>query len=109
MISSDYQSLAMRTKGQYDTTREQITCAVLGINGEAGEVAEVVKKAYFQGHEFDRDKLIKEAGDVMWYLALLADALGTTLDRIATENVVKLEKRYPLKFDPIKSIDRVED
>ena len=80
--------------------------AVYGLNGESGEVIDLLKKHEFQGHDLDRDKLIDEAGDVAWYLALLASALGVSLEEIMQKNVDKLKKRYPDGFDKDKSINR---
>ena len=106
MTANDYQRMAMRTAGDYASDFDMMLNAVYGLNGESGEVIDLLKKHEFQGHDLDRDKLIDEAGDVAWYLALLASALGVSLEEIMQKNVDKLKKRYPDGFDKDKSINR---
>lgn len=101
----DYQWLAMRTAKTLNQ-EQLITNGVLGANGEAGEIADILKKAMFQGHELDREKMIEECGDLLWYCAILAQGLGTTLGQIAHQNIEKLQKRYPDGFDPERSKNR---
>jgi NTP pyrophosphatase (non-canonical NTP hydrolase) len=71
-------------------------CA-LGLAGEAGEVADTVKKSQydFGEHSLDRDRFLLELGDVLWYLTHLADQMGTTVHELALLNVQKLEARHP--------------
>lgn len=64
MNMNEYQALAMRTSSA-QAHSDKIENGVLGLNGEAGEVADLLKKYLYQGHELDRDKMIDEAGDVM--------------------------------------------
>lgn len=75
-----------------------LTYPALGLNGEAGEVAEKVKKIIRDKggklDDVDRTELIKELGDVLWYTAILADALGAPLAQVASGNIAKLEDRY---------------
>ena len=61
-----------------------------------------------QGHELDREELIKELGDIAWYLAETASALEIDLDEVLAKNIEKLKKRYPEGFDTEKSIYRLE-
>ena len=103
---NDYQRMAMRTAG--DKTEDWLANAIFGLCGEVGEVADIVKKHRFQGHDLDREKLIDEAGDVCWYLALLASALDVPLEEIMQHNVEKLKARYPDGFDKARSIHRKE-
>ena len=101
-----YSLEALRTAGPLTTQRDQLICGALGLTGEAGETADHVKKHLFQGHELDRDKVVKELGDVLWYLALLARAVDSSLDEVAAANLAKLRARYPDGFDPERSINR---
>lgn len=100
---TQYQENALRTAPRGRSLRDTILNAALGVTGEAGEVADHAKKYAFHDHALDRDAVIKEMGDVLWYLALLADALETTLDEVAARNIAKLRARYPDGFDPSRS------
>jgi NTP pyrophosphatase (non-canonical NTP hydrolase) len=108
MELDDYQKLALRTAGHRESERKVLTYTALGLTGESGEVAEIIKKAFYHGHPLDRDALHKELGDVLWYLAVMADSLGFSLDEIARENVEKLRARYPEGFSQQRSIHRQE-
>lgn len=81
--------------------------AVMGISGESGEVADLVKKFMFHQHPLDREKLIEELGDLMWYIAELCATLGASMDEVARGNIEKLRKRYPNGFDPERSLNRL--
>jgi NTP pyrophosphatase (non-canonical NTP hydrolase) len=105
----DYQRLASRTiSGESRPQREQELCCALGVAGEAGEVADLIKKEFFHGHTPDREKLKKELGDVLWYIAMLARARGLTLSEVADANIAKLRARYPDGFSKEKSRNRSE-
>jgi hypothetical protein len=76
----EYQRLALRTARLGEHSREQhLRNAALGLFGESGEIADAIKKAEFQGHVLDVEHLKKEAGDVLWYVALLAHQTHTHL------------------------------
>lgn len=81
-----------------DSLREKLNLGVLGLAGESGEVVDVVKKHLFHGQELNREKLIKEMGDVRWYLEYMCAALGITIEDVETTNVEKLRARYPEGF-----------
>ena len=105
MDFNDYQKLAMRTAR--DTAPDRLLLnGVMGLCGEAGECIDIVKKHLFQGHELDKEKLIDEASDCLWYIASLAESLGITMESIAIHNVEKLKKRYPSGFSAEDSINR---
>lgn len=82
-----------------------VPCA-LGLCGEAGEVADLLKKHWFHGHDLDKDALTKELGDVLWYLTALADEFDISLEDIVKTNVAKLRQRYPNGWDQERSINR---
>ena len=101
-----YQQLAQRTSPD---GHDRILNGVLGLAGESGECADLVKKALFQGHKLDRDHLIDELSDVAWYIAETATGLGVSLSEILNHNIEKLKRRYPDGFDPERSIHREEE
>jgi len=77
---------------------QRLLTAAVGITAEGGEFAEIVKKMCFQGkpyNEANRDHMIVELGDVMWYIAQACIALGVSFDDIVIRNVNKLSARYP--------------
>jgi NTP pyrophosphatase (non-canonical NTP hydrolase) len=86
---------------------ERLLTSGVGINAEGGEFLEIIKKMIFQGKPWDEDNkehLIIELGDVMWYVAQACMALEISFDEVIERNVKKLEKRYPGgKFDIQKS------
>lgn len=76
----------------------RLLTGAVGVSCEGGEILEIVKKICFQGKELtpeNREHLIVEMGDVMWYIAQLCMALNTTLDEVVIRNTVKLAARYP--------------
>ncbi len=108
MELNEYQKLALRTAGDHGDEQHRLMYTALGLNGEAGEVAEIIKKALFHGHDLDKEMLLKELGDVMWYVAVLADTLGLSLDEVGSENIAKLRRRYPDGFSSERSRNRTE-
>ena len=92
---------------------ERLLTAGVGINAEGGEFLEIIKKVIFQGkpwNEDNREHLIIELGDLMWYVAQACMALGVSIDEVVGTNVKKLEKRYPGgQFDVYYSEIRAED
>jgi NTP pyrophosphatase (non-canonical NTP hydrolase) len=77
---------------------ERLLTAGVGINAEGGEFLEIIKKMVFQGKPWNsdnREHLIIELGDIMWYVAQATIALGVSFDDVLATNVKKLEKRYP--------------
>ena len=108
MTANEYQRLAMVTLNPDLSQKESLINGVMGLCGEAGEAIDVVKKHLAQGHELDRDKLIKELGDVAWYLAETATALDVSLEEVLERNLEKLRARYPEGFDAQRSIHREE-
>lgn len=107
LTANEYQGEALRTAGEH-VGNSLLVNGVMGLNGEAGECIDIVKKHLFQGHELDKEKLAKELGDVAWYLAVTAHAIGYTLEDVMRGNMKKLRARYPEGFDPEKSLHRKE-
>lgn len=80
------------------TDIQRLLTGAIGICAEGGELMEVVKKCIFQGKELNEDAkfhILRECGDVMWYVAQICMSLGISIDDVIEENVRKLEKRYP--------------
>lgn len=105
MTAREYQIAALRTAGTEDMY-DLLVNGVMGLCGEAGECIDMVKKHIFQRHILDEEHLAKELGDVAWYLAVTAYAIGYDLDDILRMNVEKLKKRYPDGFDAERSKNR---
>ena len=109
MDLNEYQDLAMRTDSMnYENDNDRLLNGLMGLNGESGEAIDIFKKFKFQGHPLDREKMIEELGDIMWYEALAAKSLGVTLDEIGRKNIEKLKVRYPEGFSEENSIRRVD-
>ena len=106
MTVNEYQKLAMKTLNPALSKQDVLMDGVLGLCGESGEVADLLKKHLMQGHPFDREECAKELGDVAWYLAEAATALDMDLETILRMNLEKLKRRYPEGFDVEKSIHR---
>ena len=109
MTINEYQQLAMRTLNPALSRKDALINGVMGLCGEAGEAIDLVKKHLAQGHPLGREALLKELGDVAWYLAETAYALGSDLESVLAGNIEKLRRRYPEGFASEKSIDRTED
>lgn len=101
-----YQRAAVATAASTATDPLNLAVLALGVAGEAGEVADLIKKHVGHGHPLDVPKVSKELGDVLWYVAVLAYTLELDLAQIAVENIEKLVHRYPAGFDPARSLNR---
>lgn len=129
MTGNEYQKLAMRTNDGKSSERVYghvekyhfsdeteievpdfggIINGCFGLSGESGEVLDIVKKWIFHEKGLDRDHLKKELGDVMWYVAMICESAGFTLDEIMKMNVDKLKARYPEGFDTYLANHRQE-
>jgi NTP pyrophosphatase (non-canonical NTP hydrolase) len=89
---------------------ERLLTAGVGINAEGGEFLEIIKKMVFQGkpwNDDNREHLIIELGDVMWYVAQATQSLGVSMEEVLDRNITKLSKRYPTgTFDAYYSENR---
>ena len=97
MTFEEYQQRALTTVISNGDDFKDTLHWVLGINGEAGEVAEKVKKIIRDKNgkisPQDKEDLAKELGDVLWYLAVFAHQLGFPFETIAKQNLDKLQSR----------------
>ena len=84
----------------------RLLTAALGLNGEAAEFSELIKKCIFQGKEYDditKNKLKDELSDVMWYIAQGCIALDISIEELIDINMAKLKDRYPTGYDKGRS------
>lgn len=108
MTINEYQGLAMRTSNRELSKDDHLLNGVLGLAGESGEIADLVKKHRMQGHTLDIEHVAKELGDVCWYIAETATAIGCDLETIMKMNIEKLRKRYPEGFSSERSKHRAK-
>lgn len=124
MNGNNYVDLAMRTNDGKSITRLHdklhdvvltndadvggILNACLGLSGEVGEFNDMIKKWIFHEKDFDEVHAMKELGDIMWYVALMCDSFGWSLDEILEMNVDKLKARYPEGFSVQRANNRKE-
>ncbi len=106
MTLNEYEALAQRTSNKALDNKGHLFNGVLGLAGEAGECADLLKKHCYQDARPIHDALIDELGDVMWYVAETAAAMGVSLEEVALRNVEKLKKRYPEGFEAERSLHR---
>src|SRR2546430_16341240 len=90
MTFYEYQLQARRTAGTHENDREAILNWTLGLTGEGGEFANLIKKSVFHGHGFDYEEIISELGDCLWYLSQLCTSLGLNMNMVAAKNLRKL-------------------
>ena len=109
MNANEYQQLAMRTLNPELSRKDVLINSVMGLCGESGEAIDIVKKWLAQGHELDKEKLVKELGDIAWYLAEAATALDIPLADILLGNIDKLKARYPEGFEADRSRIRLQE
>ncbi len=107
----NYRKEVLRNCPNFDqcTLQEKLSLGALGVAGEAGEVADLVKKILHHRREgetcdmaleINEQKLIKEMGDVYWYLEFLGAVLGIQTEDVLFANVAKLHKRHPTGWTP---------
>lgn len=110
MTINEYQAAALRTaQTEKFLAGDLLLNSALGLCGESGEVADLVKKHLFQGHDLDLDHVAKELGDISWYLAVGAYAIGLDLESVFRINKEKLEARYPDGFSADRSLHRAKN
>lgn len=108
MTVNDYQTQAMATLNPALSPKDVLINSVMGLCGESGEAIDIVKKWLAQGHSLDKEALIRELGDVAWYLAEAATALDVPLETVFQGNLQKLRNRYPQGFDQELSQNRLK-
>lgn len=108
MNANDYQWMCSRTSDSGQSHSDRMANAALGLAGEAGEIADIVKKYLHHGHSMDTAHIIKELGDLLWYVAEMASIFDIPLSMVMEININKLHKRYPDGFSSEASINRQE-
>lgn len=108
MQVNEYQKAAMATLDPALDKKDVLINSVMGLCGESGEAIDIVKKWLIQGHEPDKEHLVRELGDVAWYLAEAATALDVPLEAVFQGNLDKLRRRFPNGFDTGASANRKE-
>ncbi|WP_270943123.1 nucleoside triphosphate pyrophosphohydrolase family protein [Romboutsia lituseburensis] len=105
-MMKEYQKKVERTRN-YDNT--ELANYTLGLVCESGEVGDIIKKHLYHGHDLDKNKIVSELGDVMWYLNNICNVLDISIEEVAKSNIEKLMKRYPDGFSKNDSINRDEN
>ena len=98
----NYREEVKRTAGvslESDSFKDQLLLGATGLAGEGGEVVDLIKKHVFHKKPLDKDALIKELGDVRWYLEYLMLANNITMSEVEDANIKKLRARYPNGFN----------
>lgn len=97
MDLKEYQKLCKQTAKKFETDEKEILTWGLGITGEAGDIASCIKKTF--AHDNDQKEGIKEnIGDTLWYAAMICNFFNWDLEEILSQNIAKLQKRYPQGF-----------
>lgn len=99
MNFNEYQKFAMRTCKKFDKEEEAIANVGLGLAGECGEVADIIKKHLVGAKEIDKEHLQEELGDILWYIAEACEVFNVDMQNVAVGNIKKLMKRFPNGFD----------
>ena len=105
MTFDEYQEKARRTQSPGMPNSDRLFHAIFGLASEAGEAAGLMQKRY-QGHDLDKNHMVRELGDCMWFIAEACDAIGVTMEQVGKANILKLIVRYPDGFEPEKSLHR---
>ena len=78
----------------------------MGLCSETGEFVDRLKRRIYYGEETDWTNLKEEAGDLLWYIAIIIDSCGTTFEQCMEKNIAKLKARYPEKFTEEDALNR---
>ena len=110
-LSQKLAHLTLIERPDFDISDDQTMIAwnAIGLAGEAGEVADLVKKQIFHQQGIDRLKMKKELGDVLWYVAALCTEFDLTLEEVMQHNIDKLKARFPEGYSPDRTTFREGD
>lgn len=109
-----YTQLALRTEADAANmallgrlgSAARLNHVTLGLASEVGEFADAAKTHIYYGKALDRVNLMEEAGDILWYLAILCDICGCTFEQLQEMNINKLSARFPEKFNDVDAMNR---
>ena len=104
----EYQKFILTRAGPVDNDQMGLILGALGMGGEAGEFIDLIKKHIFHKHPLDKDRCLKELGDVVWYVSFAAEKLGFKMSEVLEVNRKKLIARYPNGFTVAESLHRKE-
>ncbi|CAB4197142.1 MazG Predicted pyrophosphatase [uncultured Caudovirales phage] len=102
-----FQASANKTAKNLGETGDLLHAA-LGLAGEAGEFVDCVKKHTVYGQPLDTNNAKEELGDLLWFIALGCKALGVSMEAVASENIAKLQKRYPGAYSDANAMLRLD-
>jgi NTP pyrophosphatase (non-canonical NTP hydrolase) len=106
MNTKQYQQEVKRTLNYNVSANEIISMLCMGIAGEVGELIGQLKKNIYHNHPVDRNNIILEIGDLMWYIANLCNRFNINLEKVFDKNIEKLMLRYPDGFNSDRSRNR---
>lgn len=98
MDFDEFQKACNRTAGKFDSVQQAQCNWAMGLSGEAGEYIELIKKFVFHEKPLIVDSVLKELGDVLYYISMCATVNNLSLKDIAIANIEKLRNRYPNGF-----------
>jgi NTP pyrophosphatase (non-canonical NTP hydrolase) len=103
-VDTNYPNVNERLKD--NTKLQALVHGALGMSGETGEVVDLIKKHLIFDKPLDETALKKELGDVLWYMAVLIDAIGSSFEEIMQMNSDKIDARYPNGFSEQAALER---
>lgn len=116
MNSKKFSELALTKdfpNGDYSGVIERLTSGqmrllngAIGMSGESGELLDSMKKSVIYGKSVNVENIKEECGDILWYMALVLDTVGSSFEEVMEINVTKLAKRYPSGFNETDALDR---
>lgn len=106
MTLEEYKIDCKRTLPKNLYRGEQLLQGLVGATTETAEALDIHKKTMWQDHPFERERLLSELGDAMFYISIAVDALDSSVDEIMRMNVEKRKKRYPNGWEPSRSQNR---
>jgi len=108
MVNIDEYQAQAKSTNHVKSSFANLIYVAFGLPGEAGEFTDEVKKWLFQGHDFDKEALVLELGDLLWYVAIACDALGVSMSEVLQANIKKRAIRYPNGFTIADSKNRID-